>query len=103
MFARPHSDTPLLTITVDGEPVSAHEGDSVAAALLAAGLHATRTTPVSQSKRGPYCMMGACFDCLMIIDGVPSRQSCMVMVRDGMRVERQHGPRPLELDDGDAQ
>ena len=101
MFARPHSHTPSITITVDGQPIDAHEGDSVAAALLAAGLVDTRTTPVSQSKRGPYCMMGVCFDCLMVIDGVPSRQSCMVAVRNGMRIERQHGARPLESDAGD--
>ncbi|MBL8835673.1 MAG: (2Fe-2S)-binding protein [Alphaproteobacteria bacterium] len=102
MFARPHSDTPHLTITVDGQPVGAREGDSVAAALLAAGVVAMRSTPVSQSKRGPYCMMGVCFDCLMIIDGVPSRQACMVSVRDGMRIERQRGPRPLEVDTEDS-
>ena len=102
MFARPHSHTAPLTLIVDGQPVSAREGDSVAAALLAAGLVATRSTPVSQSKRGPYCMMGVCFDCLMVIDGVPSRQACMVSVRDGMRVERQNGPRPLDIDAEDS-
>jgi predicted molibdopterin-dependent oxidoreductase YjgC len=40
-------------------------------------------------------MMGACFDCLVEIDGVPSRQSCMVTVRDGMRVRSQEGAREL--------
>jgi NADH dehydrogenase/NADH:ubiquinone oxidoreductase subunit G len=34
-------------------------------------------------------MMGVCFECLMVIDGVPSRQACMVPVREGMRIERQ--------------
>jgi hypothetical protein len=38
-------------------------------------------------------MMGACFECLVQIDGVPSRQSCMVTVRDGMRIRSQEGAR----------
>jgi predicted molibdopterin-dependent oxidoreductase YjgC len=40
-------------------------------------------------------MMGACFECLVEIDGVPSRQSCMVTVRDGMRIHSQEGARDL--------
>jgi D-hydroxyproline dehydrogenase subunit gamma len=70
-------------------------GRSVAAALLTAGVSRFRATPVCGSPRGPYCMMGACFDCLVEIDGVPSRQSCMVTVRDGMHVRSQEGAREL--------
>lgn len=95
MFERPASDGPAVTILVDGRPVVAREGDSVAAALLAAGLAITRTTPVGGAPRGPYCMMGACFDCLAVIDGIASRQACMTTVREGMRVDRQDGPRDL--------
>jgi predicted molibdopterin-dependent oxidoreductase YjgC len=40
-------------------------------------------------------MMGACFECLVEIDGVPSRQSCMVTVREGMRIHSQEGARDL--------
>jgi hypothetical protein len=40
-------------------------------------------------------MMGVCFECLMVIDGMPSRQACMVRVTPGMRIERQLGPREL--------
>lgn len=103
MFARP-PDASSVTIHVDGAPVTARPGDSVAAALIAAGIVATRTTPVSDSPRGPYCMMGVCFECLMVIDGVASRQACLTPVRDGMRVERQRGARPLDalLDTGAA-
>lgn len=98
MFARPPDASPDsfgLTIHFDGAPVAARAGDSVAAALLAAGIVATRTTPVSNAPRGPYCMMGVCFECLMVIDGVASRQACLTPVREGMRVERQHGARTL--------
>ena len=71
-------------------------GDSVAAALIAAGQLATRTTPVTGSPRGPFCMMGVCFECLLEIDGEPNRQGCMVPVRDGMAVRRMTGARRLE-------
>ena len=65
--------------------VSARAGDTVAAALLAAGLDHCRTTPVSGAPRAPYCMMGVCFECLVTIDGVGNRQGCLVPVREGMR------------------
>ena len=37
--------------------------------------------------------MGVCFECLVTIDGVGSRQGCMVLARDGMVVETQDGSR----------
>jgi len=94
MFRRLPEDGPAaVTIYLDGELVSAREGDTVAAAMLIAGVGHTRTTPVGGKPRLPYCMMGVCFDCLMEIDGVPNRQACQVVVRDGMRVRRQAGAR----------
>lgn len=84
-----------LTIWFDGQAVAARTGDSLAVALLGAGIVATRTTPVSGAPRGPFCMMGACFDCLAVVDGRANVQTCMTPVRDGMRVERQDGARTL--------
>ena len=88
---RPDSGT--VSLSVDGKTVTALPGDSVAAALLAAGIVACRTTPVSGAPRAPYCMMGVCFECLVTIDGVGSRQACLARVRDGMRIETQQGKR----------
>jgi D-hydroxyproline dehydrogenase subunit gamma len=84
-----------VTIAVDGLSVSARAGDSVAAALLASGIWAFRTSGVSGTARGPYCMMGVCFDCLVAIDGIGSRQACLVPVREGMRIETQRGRRAV--------
>lgn len=95
MLTRPDADG--LTFTYDGRVVRARAGDSIAAALLAAGIHVTRGTPVSGAPRGPYCMMGACFECLAVVDGAPSVQTCMTEVKDGMRVERQDGARGLAV------
>ena len=85
-----------LTLFFDGTPVRARACDSVAVALLAAGITATRTTPVSGARRGPYCMMGACFECLAVVDECPNVQTCMTPVRDGMQVRPQAGARTLD-------
>ena len=87
----PRHDTAQVHIEFEGQSLRAQRGDSVAAALLAGNHWCFRTTPVSGAARGPFCMMGMCFDCLVEIDGVANRQACMTEVRDGMRVKRQHG------------
>ena len=94
MFARlPDTAGARVTVTLDGAAVEARLGDSVAAALFTAGAYACRTTQVSGAPRGPYCLMGACFDCLVTIDGVPNQQACRVAVAPGMRIETQRGAR----------
>lgn len=86
---------PGITIWFNDEPLNVPSNRSVAAALLAAGVRRFRSTPVSGACRAPYCMMGVCFECLVEIDGVPSRQSCMVNVHDGMRIHSQEGASDL--------
>jgi predicted molibdopterin-dependent oxidoreductase YjgC len=96
MYRRPPDDPrPVVRITFDGRAIEAREGDSVAAALLAAGVSTCRTTPVSGAPRAPYCMMGVCFDCLVTIDGVGNRQGCLVPVAEGMQIEIQKGKREI--------
>ncbi len=80
----------------EGEAVAAFAGETLAAALLAHGAAAFRDTVVTGRPRGPYCMIGVCFDCLVEVDGIANRRACQVRVRDGMRVRRQRGaPDPL--------
>ena len=86
---------PLLNLTIDGQPATAEPGECVAAVLLRQPSPATRSTPVLGTPRAPFCMMGVCFDCLVVVDGVASAQSCMVTVREGMRVQRQSGRRSV--------
>ena len=93
MFKRLADTGAAVAITVDGKRVDARSGDTVAAALIAAGFDHCRTTPVTGAPRAPYCLMGVCFECLVTIDGVGSRQGCLVPVRDGMVVETQEGKR----------
>lgn len=84
-----------LTLYIDGQAVAAHAGETVAAVMLRQPSPVTRTTPVQGNPRAPYCMMGVCFECLAVVDGVASTQTCMMPVRDGMHVERQHGKRSV--------
>jgi len=84
-----------LHLTFEGRPLVCRDGDSVAAALLADGHAACRDTAVGNVPRGPYCMMGICYDCLVTIDGRPNRQACMTRAREGMAVERQAGAREI--------
>jgi predicted molibdopterin-dependent oxidoreductase YjgC len=96
MFRKLHDPGPqAVTIFIDGRPVAAELGESVAAVLLRQAAGWSRTTPVSGSPRAPYCMMGVCFECLVEIDGQGSVQSCLTPVAAGMRIARQQGRRSL--------
>lgn len=86
-----------VTLVLDGRPVTAYEGETIAAVLIAEGHVATRRTP-GGSPRGVYCGMGVCFDCLVVVDGVPSTRACVTWVRDGMVVARQDGFGPAPHD-----
>jgi predicted molibdopterin-dependent oxidoreductase YjgC len=94
MFRRlPDVGTPDVPVVIDGEPFAARAGDSVAAVLLAAGRASFRTTSVLATPRGPYCLMGVCFDCLVTIDGRAAQQACAITVEPGMRIDtRAAGP-----------
>jgi D-hydroxyproline dehydrogenase subunit gamma len=83
-----------VSLTVDERTVTAYEGETVAAVLLAEGFLAMRTTP-GGSPRGVYCGMGVCFDCLVVVDGVPNTRACVTWARDGMVVARQDGFGPV--------
>jgi len=80
-----------LSIAVDRQPLLCHEGESIAAALLASGRRLTRWTARAGEPRGYFCGMGVCHDCLLTVDGLPNVRACMTPVRDGLRVEMQRG------------
>lgn len=98
MFSRLPDVAPaaLVELTIDGEALEARGGDTVAAALFLSGRLSLRDTIVRGAPRGPFCMMGVCYDCLVTIDGHPNQQACMTCVRPAMRVERQNGPRTFD-------
>lgn len=83
-----------LRLTLDGAPLHAHAGESLAAAILCHSGEASRTTG-RYSPRTAFCMMGVCFDCLVEVNGQPNVQACMTQAQDGMKVRRQLGLRKL--------
>ena len=95
MFRRLPDPVGVIAFDFEGRIFEACDGDSVAAALLANGVLAFRTTSISGAPRGPWCLIGDCHECLVEIDGEPNRQACMVEARAGMRVRRQHGVRSV--------
>lgn len=79
------------SIIFDGRPVPAAPGQTVAAALWAAGVRSWRTTREMAAPRGLFCGIGTCFDCLITIDGAANQRACLVPARPGMTVATQLG------------
>lgn len=76
----------LATITVNGQPMAAPSGQSLAGALLAARHDVFRRTRRNGKPRTIFCGIGVCYDCLVTVDGVAGRRACMTPVREGMSV-----------------
>ncbi len=96
-------DRDFVRVIFEDQEIMVPQGHTVAAVLLAEGIRSCRETPVSGAPRGPYCMMGICFECLVVIDGEPNQQACMRHVREGMSIERQHGVAQIGPDANAAQ
>ena len=74
-----------VRFTFEGQEIAALEGETVAAALSAAGITTFRVTATG-APRGLYCGMGACFDCVVTVDGRIGRRACLEKARDGTAV-----------------
>ncbi len=90
------SNSPVETVevTLNGQKIQVSQDMTVAAMALTQGLRYTRTTSVSDSKRSPFCMMGVCYDCLMVIDGKANQRACATYIKKGMQIETQQGVGP---------
>ncbi len=82
-----------LNFSWNGQPIEACSGDSIAAALTMAGIRSFGTSSTGR-KRGLFCGMGACQECLITIDGKRSQRACMSEVRADMQVESQNDVLP---------
>jgi predicted molibdopterin-dependent oxidoreductase YjgC len=79
-----------LTIYFEGIPVKARAGEPIMAALVAQGVTVFRYTKKGSPRR-MFCGIGRCTDCVMTVDGIPGVRTCVTEVKEGMRIERQHG------------
>ena len=87
---------PVFEIVVDGRRVPAHEGETIGAALIAAGIHGLRHTAKRREPRGMFCGIGLCHECAMVINGVPNTRACQTLATPGCTVEAQEGLGRLE-------
>ena len=74
-------------MTVNGQKVNAYQGETVLAALIAAGIKTLKHNPISAEPRSALCGMGVCFECTVTINGVPNIRSCMTEAQDGMEIK----------------
>ena len=74
----------------EGRKIYFEQGMSIAAALICHGIKDCRQTQVLRKSRGPFCMMGSCFDCLLVIDGIRNQQGCMRLAEQGIIVKREN-------------
>lgn len=80
-----------LEFTFDDEPMRATQGQTIAAALIAQGVMSWRTTRFEGRPRGILCGIGACYDCLLTLNGEPNVRACVTRVEPGDDVRRQDG------------
>ncbi|MFG3658430.1 (2Fe-2S)-binding protein [Streptomyces sp. NPDC047706] len=82
---------PVLAVTFDGREIAALPGQTVAAALWAAGITSWRGTRHAGRPRGVFCGIGVCFDCLVTVNGRPNQRACLVPARPGDTIRTQEG------------
>jgi len=100
------TDHPILNIergqrvqfSFDGKVIPAYEGETIAAALFAAGLRIFSRSFKYHRPRGLFCMSGHCANCLMRVDGIPNVRTCVEPVQPGMQVESQNAWPSLKFD-----
>jgi D-hydroxyproline dehydrogenase subunit gamma len=81
--------------TFEGKRITARDGQSVAAALLAAGERCLRIDEAGNPK-GTVCGIGVCWECRCSIDGIPDIRACMTQAKPEMVVRRQRGLDPCD-------
>lgn len=74
-----------VQFTLNGKPVTAAAGSTIAAALLSAGINGFRRS-AGGMPRAPLCGMGICYECRVKVNGQSNVRSCMRLVEEGIEV-----------------
>jgi len=85
-------------IDVDGDKLTAFQGETIAAALVASGKMTFRRTTQKDEPRGMYCGIGVCHDCRMVVDGKPNTRVCQTLATPRCRVQTQEAAGDVEID-----
>lgn len=91
-----NSSAARVEVIVDGRSLRLPEGMPLAAALLDNGISTFHRSVRADELRGPLCLMGSCFQCVAVVDGVRNQRTCRLTVRAGMAVELRTPPLPEE-------
>jgi sarcosine oxidase subunit alpha len=87
-----------ITFTFEGRRIQAYEGETIGAALYAAGVRIFSRSFKYHRPRGLLCVGGRCANCLMQVDGAPNVRTCVEPAREGTTVRAQHAWPSLERD-----
>ena len=87
-----------ITFYYNGREIEAWEGETVAAALHAAGVRKLKKSLHHDRPRGFFCAIGNCSSCLMVVDGEPNVKTCVTEVEEGIVVEEQKGKGDLRAE-----
>ncbi|WP_353894260.1 (2Fe-2S)-binding protein [Proteinivorax hydrogeniformans] len=75
-----------ISFYYNGEAVTAFQGETIAAALHAAGHRQLTKSQKYGRDRGLFCAIGKCSACLMVVDNVPNTPICTTKAKPGMKV-----------------
>jgi sarcosine oxidase subunit alpha len=81
---------PAFEFTWQGQPMQAHEGETISSALFANGVRIFGHHHKDSAPQGMFCANGQCAQCAVVADGVPVK-ACMTLVQPGMQVEPMDG------------
>ncbi len=86
-----------VKFTFDGKEMEGFEGEPIAVALYANGIKILSYSEKMHRPRGFFCAIGKCSSCFMIVDGIPNVRTCITPLREGMKIQTQHGRGSLEI------
>lgn len=81
----------IVTFLFNGQKIEGYEGETIAAALHAAGIHVLSHSIEKHRPRGFFCAIGNCSSCMMEVNGEPNVKVCVEKLQEGMIVNTQEG------------
>jgi aerobic-type carbon monoxide dehydrogenase small subunit (CoxS/CutS family) len=83
-------DRAVVAFTLDGQPASGLQGDTLLTAVLTAE-DSLRGSDFSGEPRAGFCLMGACQDCWVKLSDGRRVRACSTLLEAGVCVSREPG------------